>query len=513
MRLYTALIVLVLSRFAVGAPPASEWVHPDAAGKLVYKTTDRGDRILDFSYAGYRSGGVALPDVPVVKTLSPTGGADDSPAIQVALDEIGNRPIKNGFRGALLLKPGVFNCASAITIKSTGVVLRGSGSGSDSGTILKLSGAAHVGISMGGNVPIRPTGQSVAITDAYVPAGSISFHVSDIAGFAAGDAVVINHPATPQWVEFMGMDNLVRNGKKENWVSGPILAERKIKAVAGNQITLDVPLADSYDAKYLSPPGASMSHAMSDRRISEVGVERLRIISPPQAVGITDKHYSGIHLGAVEDAWVRDVALVDMVGSISVASAARRVTAEDVTLSHTVPTVGAAKPADLSADGSQILFRNCKGDGANLFYFVTGARVTGPIVLLDCTFTGTGWIQPHQRWATGLLCDNCQVPNGGIEFMNRGQMGSGHGWTIGWSVAWNCQAKSLTFQNPPGAINWAIGCVGERKLEAMPFTKEPKIPEGTMESNSTTVGPKSLYRAQLRERLGSAAVQNVDTER
>ncbi len=32
--------------------------------ELHYANTAKGDRICDFSYAGYRGGGVALPDVP-----------------------------------------------------------------------------------------------------------------------------------------------------------------------------------------------------------------------------------------------------------------------------------------------------------------------------------------------------------------------------------------------------------------------------------------------------------------
>ena len=37
----------------------SQWVYPDAKGKLVYKTLEAGDKIMDFSYAGYMGGGVA----------------------------------------------------------------------------------------------------------------------------------------------------------------------------------------------------------------------------------------------------------------------------------------------------------------------------------------------------------------------------------------------------------------------------------------------------------------------
>src|SRR4051794_32304180 len=68
--------------------PKSEWVYRGPDGKLAYKTTPAGDRILDFSYAGYRGGGVAIPTVPVKKTVKPSGGEDDAALIQAAIDEV-----------------------------------------------------------------------------------------------------------------------------------------------------------------------------------------------------------------------------------------------------------------------------------------------------------------------------------------------------------------------------------------------------------------------------------------
>ncbi len=243
--------------------------------------------------------------------------------------------------------------------------------------------------------------------------------------------------------------------------------------------------------------------------ISQVGIENLRIVSPPQSVTITSPQYKAISLNSATDAWVRDVAVVDTINSISVGSEASRVTLEGVNIRHTVATLGAAKPADFTAGGSQILFDRCLGTGNNLFYFVTGARVAGPNVLLNCTFHGDGHIQPHARWATGLLIDSCRVPESGIDLMNRGEMGSGHGWTIGWSVAWNCVARTFEIQQPPGAENWAIGCQGEAITGAMPFGNAPLLPMGTFESLGTPVAPASLYLAQLRERLGAEAVKNI----
>src|SRR5258707_509538 len=78
-------LLVALGTIASSRAAASEWVHPGPDGKLVYKTTPAGDRIMDFSFAGYMGGGVALPDVPVVKTVKPTGGEDDTETIQKAI--------------------------------------------------------------------------------------------------------------------------------------------------------------------------------------------------------------------------------------------------------------------------------------------------------------------------------------------------------------------------------------------------------------------------------------------
>src|SRR5262249_32259358 len=118
-------------------------------------------------------------------------------------------------------------------------------------------------------------------------------------------------------------------------------------------------------------------------------------------------------------------------------------------------------------------------------------------------------IQPHMCWSTGLLVDNCKVPEGGIDFPNRGVAGSGHGWTMGWAVAWNCLASTYVIQNPPGAANWAIGCVGERVRTARSFDTAPILPEGIFDSYGTNVAPQSLYLAQLAERLGPQALKNI----
>lgn len=497
----------------------SDWVHFSPNGTLVYKTTPKGDRIMDFSAAGYRGGGVALPSPEVAVTVKPAGNGDDAVAINKAIAQVAARPLVNGFRGAVLLSSGTFRCDSTIVLKKSGVVLRGSGSGNN-GTVLLLEGKPHGAIAVQG--PIKPPAPAqgaapVRVTDTYVPSGASSLNVTSAAGLAANDTVIIAKPVTPQWVHFMGMDMLYRSGKHQTWISGEIDAQRTIARVDGTRLTFTVPLSDSLDSRFLGNEGATVVKRAPIRRLSNVGIESLRIVSPAQHVTITAPRYRGISIVGVVDSWVRDLMIENTVGSISLKKYDRRVTIEHVSTQHAAATIGAAKPADFLCYGSQVLIDRCSAVGSGMFYFATAGKVIGPNVLLNCTFNGNGDIQPHQRWATGLLVDNCHVPKGEIDFMNRGIMGSGHGWTIGWAVAWNCTAKKFLIQQPPGAYNWAIGCIGKEVKSTMPtdkkghpsFARGAILPQGEIDSQGHPVAPASLYLAQLRQRLGPAAVKNI----
>src|SRR4029453_9240021 len=107
--------------------------------------------------------------------------------------------------------------------------------------------------------------------------------------------------------------------------------------------------------------------------------------------------------------------------------------------------------------GTQTLLTRCKSTNAvGVYYALTQSQDVGPIVFLDFEATGGIAIEPHQRWATGLLVDRANA-TGDIHLMNRGTFGSGHGWTIGWGVSWNSVTGSFVVQRPPGAPNWSIG--------------------------------------------------------
>jgi hypothetical protein len=493
----------------------SEWVYTGKDGKLVYKTTPKGDRIMDFSHAGYMGGGVALPVVQVKKTVNPSGGNDDTGLIQSAITEVAALPLENGFRGAVLLAPGTFTCSGTITVSADGVVLRGSGSG-NGGTIIKMTGEKHSAIVVGKgrsnqSVPETKTGfkaVETVIADQYVPSGAVSFTVADTKGFVVGDQIEIRKPVTKAWVHFMEMDNLVRDGKPQTWIreGSTINTRRAIAAIDGNKITLDVPVSDSFDSGFSQPAGIVVVKISGTDLVSQCGVENLHIQAPPMKTSHEEALYSALRING-RDCWAKKLLIEETMNSVGANGC--RITMEEIAITRTVPNVGASKPAEFAPNAGQILLNRCSSKGDNIWHVGTGAGIAGPIVLLNCTFTGNGHIEGHQRWTTGILADNCWIPDGGIDFKNRGSMGSGHGWGSAWSVAWNCTAKSYVIQQPPGAYNWRIGSTGKNLPTARPFDESPTLPLGITDSPDVRVSPASLYLTQLEERLGKQALKNI----
>jgi len=500
------------------AGQTSSWVFFGDDHRLHYKQDSSGNRIMDFSSAGFQGGGVALPDVPAQVTVSPNG-ADDTSAIQSAISTVSGMALDaNGFRGAIQLAAGNFNVSSTININASGVVLRGSGAGAG-GTVIHMTGAPFLLLKVGGTGS-QSLANSPSLTDAYVPSGAASFNVSDASGFHVGDTVLIRRPVTAAWVHFMGMDTLVRSGQPQTWISpgSTISTDRVIAGINGNQITVDVPLTDSFDSQFLNPPGGTIAKYIFPGRISQVGIEGFSVIAVPVNQDITQPQYEGLSVSALINGWVRNVTFQDTQNTITVSGSVKQMTFDTVTVNHTAPHSGDG-PADFAFSGTQIFANKCSvlGVGSNVWAAVTQSRVTGPVALLNFHSDDRGF-SPHQRWATGLLCDGCTFPNShtsdksGVGYSDRGILGSGQGWDAGWSVAWNVSAKTFLIQQPPGAQNFCIGCVGTILTEAEPAdsgVSKPLLPNGVYDSYGTPVSPLSLYLEQLFERKGAQAVIDI----
>src|SRR5262249_53383209 len=147
---------------------------------------------------------------------------------------------------------------------------------------------------------------------------------------------------------------------------------------------------------------------------------------------------------------------------IVVGPGAKRLTLTNVRISHSAAHSGSAAPADFSLQGTQILVDRCRVTGEGTWPVVTQSEMTGPVVVLNFT-ADHGGVAPHQGWATGLLVDGAKFPGAtehkpGLAFSSGATAGSGLNGDIGWAVAWNVISPFFLVQQPPGALNWCIGC-------------------------------------------------------
>lgn len=506
--LWPVFTYLVLHTSAWAQSPSLVSMGP---GGLIYTPfamegqTNAVNLIPDFSYAGYMRGGVSLPELPVVVSLSPSSN-DDTPAIQAAIDMVeALAPDSNGFRGAILLTAGCYQ-VDQLFIEESGVVLRGEGQGMD-GTVLyaKLL-TRHDFISLqgsGSGLP-RIAASRQPITSAYVPVGTHTFDVADASGFAVGDSIVVVRTPNWTWINELGMDATSLCGNDPNcsgWTpnSYAINHERIITSISGNTIGVDLPIVDVMETQY---GGGEIYKINVTGRISHSGVEHLRIISAYDTTNVQDEDHAwiGIRMKRAVNCWVKNVTGQHLgYGTVTISNESNFNTVQEcATLDPVSEITGGRRYSFNISDGIGNLFqRNYTRGGRH--DLVTGSRVTGPNVFLDnyCAETHSD-IGPHHRWATGLLFDNSY--GGQMRVQNRGSSGSGHGWAGNTTLFWNLwsEAENVKVESPRGGKNWGIGCRGLTQNGA-----------GHWESWGATVAPRSLYLQQLEDRLGTAAVNNI----
>ena len=487
----------------------SSLVYEGADGRLVYATyanegqTNSVNVIPDFSHCGYMGGGVAIPDVPVVTTLSPQNG-DDTQMIQDAINYVSFlSPDADGFRGAVLLTAGRYQVSRSLTMTVGGVVLRGQGQ-DVLGTVLEATDAyGYDVIRVNGDGGYSEQGRTIRlITSSYIPVGAYSFAVAGSSGYSVGDWIIVQRTPNQLWINELGMGQY---GWRTD--SYRLMYERYVVDITGNTITIDSPLVEVIENKY-GGGRIFKSHPLS--RPAQCGVEDLRIESTYASDTDESHPWNAVVLEDVEDCWVRRVTGQYFAGScVNVESDSTRVTVEDCAyLDPKSEITGGRRGAfAISAEAypntNHILFQRCYAAYARHSY-LTGCRVPGPSVFVDC-YGYNCWLDsgPHHRWATGTLYDNVRDSKQ-LHVQNRGASGTGHGWGGAQQVLWNCQAGSLICEAPKGGMNFAIGCSGKRNNGL--WVDEP---DGWWEHLGQPVSPRSLYYKQLEDRLGLAAVENV----
>lgn len=507
--LFRSLASLALVTAVVAAEPNYvSLIRPGPDGRLAYRAyNEAGDTVLDFSNCGYGGGGVKLPEASVKIRVAPAASGDDTARLQAALDEAARLPLgPDGLRGAVLLARGSYRVGGTLKLSASGVVLRGEGQGED-GTVLIATGKTQRNvIEVASANRNRKLGRAVRVADRYVPVGARSFRVADATGLRVGQTVIVERHSNDAWIAALGMDRIAgrpgRESETKQWTPFKLGFDRVITALDGSRVTVDAPIACAIEDRW---GGGALLPVLDDPRIESVGVENLRGVSEydPKVVAVhgKDLRYPAderhalnlVQFAHVKNAWARDLTAVHFYHGVAlIDDGAKWVTVQDSTSLAPVSKIDGGRRYPFHISGGQLsLVLRCRSEGAR-HAFVVGARVPGPNAFVDGVSRNEfATSEPHHRWSVGGLYDNIEAD---IAFQDRQWMGTGHGWAGANYVAWNTRG-TLICQQPPTAQNFSFGHVGRRERGA--FDR----PAGHWESEGRPVAPKSLYFAQLEDRL------------
>jgi hypothetical protein len=497
--------MLLICNVQISKAQTSSLVSIDTNGKLVYTPDSKGNIVPDFSGVGYMNSESPIPTVNVVKTVYALEG-DNLANIQNAINEVsGYTPDANGFRGTILFKAGTYNISNSITISASGIVLRGEGFDGTGTNFIATKTTQHNLINFAGALGTTYISSSKkAITNVYVPIGTKKVTVASGHTFIVGDQVFLHRIPNDAWISLLGMNLLTaiipQDPTTVDWVASAydVYSERKVIAVNGNVITLDAPIMDIIDPVYST--GELIKYTSS--RIQKCGIENMRISSYYASDTDENHGWEAISFSNISNAWARNIEVYYFgYSAVHITSTASFITVDNCKMLDAKSIITGSRRYSFNVDGQRNLIQNCTTRRGRHDY-VNGSRTCGPNVFCNNTSTiQNNDIGPHHRWSTGVLFDNI-VSNGSQDVQNRLDLGSGHGWSGGQIMFWNCTAGKMIVQDPPGdERNWAIGCKSPIITNVGDVTSAEL--QGITESQGTFIAAiPSLFQAQLSERLG-----------
>ncbi len=424
------------------------------SGRLIYQMDHRGDRVLDYSAAGFKTGApipnaedVVEPDRFV--NVTPIAG-DNRAQIQAAINQVSAMPLNaNGYRGVVQLAAGQYDISNTLQIGTSGVILRGVGDGGSaaSNTILRSTSTNQINMIDVGNFDqyannLFRSGPAVNIIDKVVPAGVTSFRVASTSGFNVGEWINVKRTPTQEWFDFVTShfvddpsgENLGWNTSEDRFT---FQQERLITRIEGNRVFIHAPLSHSIDPR----SNGTIEH-YTDRRMSHVGIQSIRgtSIFDASETGVYDgrtqfddeDHAENfIQFSHAEDSWASDITGEHLKSSaVAIGIASRSITVEDARYVSPVSVVTGGRRYAFNINGSLSLMQNIEADSARRA-FINNSTFNGfnrgPNVFLNGVSTN-GFVRsgPHANYSTGALYDNL-VDDSGFE-ARRASRDSVHGW-------------------------------------------------------------------------------------
>ncbi len=482
-------------------------------------TNPEGRFLHDFSHAGYRGGGEALPesiggssfDVVADFGADPTGSADSTAAIQAAINAVGSAG-----GGTVLVPAGEYRVDGLLLVEKSNLVLRGDGP-----EVSRIHFTRHDGMSdrshlmfrgntsVGAEVPLAADGATREATVLVHDAGGLSVGDDVDVGFTITADFTAEHGMTGIWTAFL-----------DSWQP---FFRREIVAIDADstphRVVLDVPLR--YPARIRD--GASLRVVTG--LLAEVGVLDLGLSN---AVA-WDQAWANDRVHVLEFRDVKD-GFVENVHSFAsplspesgdgagdhlqsggiIVRYSKRVTVANCRFSLAEHRGGGGNGYLFEVrQSSEILFRDCIARrGRHNFIQNWGFGVTGCVWLRCGSFEGqalneflgvivpiVGYSEYHHSLATANLVDQCTVDDG-WSAINRGTMSSGAGHTATECVFWNTTGSGLLRSSQYGR-GYVIGTGPDLRLTV----SDQEWLEG--EDKAADLRPQSLYEAQFEKRTGA----------
>jgi len=482
--------------FAMSISITAQTTFPDIVktkeGKLTFTADNQGNKIPDFSFAGYMASEKAIPNVEN-KIFVPKQEQDATQKIQTAIDYVSNlKPDKTGFRGAVLLDKGTFKVSGTLYIRKSGVVLRGSGN-TENGTILLGTGLEREALIRILGIDDRKYNETYELATAFSPLGTQKIQLKNASKLKVSDEIIISRPLTDNWIKEMKMQDFGGETSWIGWKKGDwdVNWNRVVTNISGSEITLNAPLTMALEEAYGKAKVISYSWS---GRIEQNGIENILIKSTFNASNPKDEEHrwQAISIENARNAWVKQVNFKHFAGgAVTLLNTTQQITVEDCIATEPVSEIAAFRRHTFYTEGQQTLFQRCYSEFGYHDFAVGGFGTAGPNVFLQCEshmpFENSGAIG---SWATGVLFDIVNIDGKALSYNNREQDGRGAGWTAGNSVFWESSASKIECYSPPTALNWAFGVWGQ-------FAGN-----GIWKDVNGHVSPRSLFYAQLENRLG-----------
>ena len=458
---------------------------------------------MDYSYCGYHRSEMPIPSANVVVYVQPFGD-DDAAQLQAAIDYVSRQKADKltGLRGAVLLGEGTFSLSEPLCIRTSGVVLRGSGRektilrkmGYDRGALIYIEGSHAINVIDTLNIADSKVGAFMV----SVQGGSLTKDQSvalQSAALKQGSRLTIWRPSTQEWIDHLGCASFGGGKRMGYWAWHPgdidLRWNRQILAIQGNVLTLDAPITCDIDSRY---GGAKAIIYEQPGLISECGIENLSLESDyDRARPLDEDHcWDGVYMADAENCWVRMVNFRHFAGSaVVIQKSAQQITVEDCQSLDPVSEIGGFRRRTFLTFGEKILFQRCYSEhGIN--DFAVGHTASGPNAFVQCeSFESFGPSGAISSWAPGILFDIVNIDGNDLVFKNWELEKFGAGWSTANSTLWQSTASGLFCYSPDSLNkNYSIGCWGQIQGN------------GEYSDMNEHVRPYSLYASQLEKRLG-----------